>query len=404
MSNKEQYCKLIMTSLQNNNKFYEMTCEDGQTIKIKYGRIEHTETNITAPYSKWTSLKSSKIAKGYKDVTDLVAVEVKEVKKKPAAEVADISNKRVKAFIDLMLSYTNNLVTKTYSVKSTSVSQKQLDKAQELINEITEMDKSDPQLVNDKLIELYTVIPRYISHINRHILPSINLDKTILQEQDNLDAMVSQVKMQQSDEDEEIITEEKNIKKQTILDNLGIEMEELSKYNDNKEIEYLIKQVPSSRTRIDTIYRVNKKAENETFEKWLEAAKDKRTRILIHGTRCTSVIPILKEGLKIRPVGNFQFSGKAYGDGNYFSEVVSKSLGYTGWANDKILLVYEVHTGNPFTYNGWYRGNSFTLNYKELSSRGYDSTYVSAGNGMLNSEIIAYSEKQNRIKYIIHLK
>jgi poly [ADP-ribose] polymerase len=395
----EQYCKLIMVTSANNNKFYEMVCEDSKTIKIKYGRIDHTETNITAPYGKWKGLKAAKIKKGYKDVTDLVSVEVKEVKKKPSPEVSDIADKRVKAFIDLMLAYTNNLVVKTYSVKSTSVSQKQLDKAQKLIDEITEMDKTNPQLVNDKLIELYTVIPRYISHISRYILPNIDLDKALIQEQDNLDAMTSQVKMNQPDE-----IEEENVqpKQQSILDVIGITMKELPK--PTTELEYLIKQVTGTRSRIDCVYEVNKKSEDKTFEEWLLNAKNKTTKILIHGTRCTSVIPILKEGLKIRPVGNFQFSGKAYGDGNYFSEVIQKSLGYTGYDSDKILLVYEVHTGNPFTYDGWYRGNSFTLNYKNLSERGYDSTYVKAGNGMLNSEIIAYSEKQNRIKYIIHLK
>jgi hypothetical protein len=108
--------------------------------------------------------------------------------------------------------------------------------------------------------------------------------------------------------------------------------------------------------------------------------------------------------LKIRPSGAYQFSGKAYGEGNYFSEVCSKSLGYTGYDDDQVLLVYEVHTGNPFVYDGWYRGNSFSLTYNELQKRGYDSTYVKAGNGLLNSEIIAYKEDQPRIKYVIWLK
>ena len=136
----------------------------------------------------------------------------------------------------------------------------------------------------------------------------------------------------------------------------------------------------------------------------MKKQKNKETRYLIHGTRCTSVIPIIEQGLKIRPSGNFQFSGKAYGNGNYFSEVVDKSLGYTGYDNDKVLLVYEVHTGNPFVYQGWYRGNSFTLSYPELSKRGYDSTHVNAGNGLLNSEIIAYKEEQCRLKHIIWLQ
>jgi poly [ADP-ribose] polymerase len=155
---------------------------------------------------------------------------------------------------------------------------------------------------------------------------------------------------------------------------------------------------------VEAIFELSKPEENQIFDGWVNKQSNKQTRTLIHGTRCSSVLSILKQGLKIRPSGNFQFSGKVYGNGNYFSEVVQKSLGYTGYDNDKILLVYEVHTGNPFVYDGWYRGNSFDLNYKELQKRGFDSTYVKAGNGLLNSEIIAYNEEQCRVKYIIWLK
>jgi hypothetical protein len=84
--------------------------------------------------------------------------------------------------------------------------------------------------------------------------------------------------------------------------------------------------------------------------------------------------------------------------------VVAKSLNYTGYDNDKVLLVYEVHVGNPFIYEGWYRGNSFELTYENLQKRGFDSTYVKAGNGLLNSEIVIYTENQYKIKYIIWLK
>lgn len=183
------------------------------------------------------------------------------------------------------------------------------------------------------------------------------------------------------------------------MDKLGITMKECS---INKDIKYLTDQVSPS--KILGIYEVNKKEEDKVFEEWMSKQKNKTTRILIHGTRCTSVIPILEIGLKIRPVGNFQFSGKVYGNGNYYSETVSKSLNYTGYDNDQVLLVYEVHVGNPFVYDGWYKGNSFSLDYKNLSERGFDSTFVKAGGGLLNTEIIAYKEEQCRIKYIIHLK
>jgi len=241
------------------------------------------------------------------------------------------------------------------------------------------------------------VIPRYMGNVRDHLLPNIDIAKTLQQEQDNLDAMASQVAMYKKDD-----KPSKKVKKEskTLLDLLGINKMVASK--PGKDVEYLVKQLTGR--KIEAFFELEKPKENTTFGEWLGKQKNKDTRILIHGTKCTSVIPILEQGLKIRPTGNYQFSGKVYGDGNYFSEVCSKSLNYTGYDPDKVLLVYEVHTGNPFVYDGWYKGNSFTLCYKELQKRGFDSTYVKAGGGLLNSEIIAYNEEQCRIKYIMWLK
>lgn len=393
----KKYVKLIMVDQSNKNKYYEMIWDGGANFNVRYGRVESTTQTASYPYSKWNSKYNEKINKGYKDITDMVMVEVKEVKKQKETLI-DIGERKVNEFMTLMKSYTDGLVSKTYSVKAEAVSQKQVDKAQELINELNKMNAKMIRQVNDKLVELYTIIPRYMGKVADYLLPSIQLSKAMTQEQDNLDAMAAQVSLIKPQSIKEVKTEKK--KAQTILDKLGISTMKECK-NVPKEIEYLVKQQHGQ--KVNGIFELEKPTENSIFGDWLDKQKDKRTRILIHGTRCSSVIPILEIGLKIRPAGNFQFSGKAYGDGNYFSEHMQKSLGYTGWETDKVILVYEVHTGNPFTYDGWYKGNSFSLNYKELQSRGFDSTFVKAGNGLLNSEIIAYREQQCRIKYIIHL-
>lgn len=238
--------------------------------------------------------------------------------------------------------------------------------------------------------------------VQNYLLPVLDLDKALEKEQDNIDAMSAKVQMYEQEKANSKDNKDRPVKvRQTVLDVLGLKS--MTEIKSNKELDYLITQI-GGRTRVEGIFELEKPVENKTFDTWMEKQSNKQTRILIHGTRCSSVLSILKQGLKIRPSGNFQFSGKVYGNGNYFSEVVQKSLGYTGYDNDKILLVYEVHTGNPFVYDGWYRGNSFTLDYKNLQQRGFDSTYVKAGNGLLNSEIIAYKEEQCRIKYIIWLK
>lgn len=394
----KQYCKLIMVTPDNNNKYYEMTWDGGSNFTVKYGRVESTTQTATYPYSKWSSKYNEKIRKGYKDVTDLVSVKIDEKKQEKETFTA-IKDRLVNDFLNLMKSYTDKLVKATYSVKADAVSQKQVDEAQKLINEINAMDAKLVSNINQKLTELYMIIPRYMGQVRDYLLPNIKLDKHMQQEQDNLDAMAAQVSMIKPKSKKQADAEKK--KAQTLLDKLGItSMKECS--GVPKEVEYLVKQ--SHGRKVNAIFELQKPAEDAIFEGWLKKQKNKSTRILIHGTRCTSVIPILEIGLKIRPTGNFQFSGKAYGDGNYFSEHMQKSLGYTGYDNDKVILVYEVHTGNPFTYDGWFRGNSFPLNYRELSKRGYDSTYVKAGHGLMNSEIIAYNEEQCRIRFIIWLK
>ena len=392
-----RFVKLIMVTGENNNKYYEMTYDGkGSNFSVKYGRVEASAVTGSYPIGDWEKKYNEKVKKGYKDVTQFVTTEVVD-SKGDVVDTVKIAENKVHEFMTLMKKYTDNLVSNTYSVKATSVTQAQVDAAQAIIDELYKLasvKKQNVKAINDKLLELYTTIPRRMSHTTSYLLPNIKLETHLDQEQANLDAMASQVAQISPKKDKA-----KAKKTQTLLDVLGLSMTE---GKVTPEIKYLVDQLKGQ--KIEAIFDVNKTAEDEYFTKWVAKQKNKQTRILIHGTKCTSVIPILEIGLKIRPVGNFQFSGKAYGDGNYFSEVTAKSLGYTGWDKDMVLLVYEVHTGNPFVYDGYYRGNSFSLNYKELQERGFDSTYVKAGNGLLNSEIIAYKEQQNRIKHIIWLK
>lgn len=408
MQKKTDYKKLILVEVNDivtskkasqSNKFYEMIWDGGSDFTVNYGRVESTSTTITYPYSQWNKKYSEKIKKGYKDVTDYVAVKVDDSNKNSYAKISDNT---IEEFMELMRKYRDKLVSSTYSVKSESVTQKQIDDAQKTIDALNKQCEIDPNavIVGPLLTSLYTIIPRRMNNVKDHLPPKIKLAEVLDDEQEKLDAMASQVNSNKSNKSKTKID-----KKITILDELGITMTPCS---SEKEIKYLTTQVDKlngwQKVKIKQIFRVDKSSENKTFEEWMKSQKDKNTRILIHGTKCESVIPILDIGLKIRPKGNFQFSGKVYGDGNYFSETMSKSLNYTGNSTDKVILVYEVHTGKPFVYDGWYKGNSFALNYENLKKKNYDSTFVKAGGGLLNSEIIVYKEEQCRIKYIIWLK
>ncbi len=384
-----------MTTEDNHNKYYEMQ-ETSDCIQVKYGRVDQSCIEITKPVSQWSSLIKSKVKKGYVDVTEFVAV-VKDDKQQAnnivyTQELYDI-------FLKKMMDYRDGLVSATYTVKATQVTRRQLEQAQIYINDLAKVGEDyDTQYVNDLLLKLYTVIPRYMRKVQDYLLPNITLNKLVEQEQDKLDALSSQV-VEDIDKNIEACNDKPVIN--TIASSLNITIEVIK--DCPEDIKYITKQLGN---RIKGLFKVEINKHKQKYYKYLEECNKDTTqgyRYLIHGTRCSSVIPIIEQGLKIRPSGNFNFSGKIYGDGNYFSEVTSKSLGYTGYDNDKVLLIYKVFVGNPYVYKGWYRGNDFELTYNELKQRGYDSTFVEAGNGLLNSEIIVYKEEQCYLEYIIWL-
>ena len=390
-----KYAKLLMVTTENNNKYYIMEEKDGM-LHIEYGRVESSSTKLTKSLREWDSIYKSKTKKGYKDVTAYAAETTLIDDGSKDVKFDKTGMMKVDEFMSLMQQYTDGLVKATYSVTAKQVTQQQVDDAQKTLTELMSMKGGIESEINTKLVELYTIIPRRMSKVQYHLLPSIKLEDILDKEQDNLDAMASQVAIQQTS----TVTSQVKAKKSTILENIGITMTECK--GIPPEIKYLTDQC--GRNKIEAIFEVNSPVEDKIYNDWLSKQKNKTSRILIHGTKNTSVIPILKTRLQIRPQGSFVFSGKVYGNGVYMSEVVQKSLGYTGYDNDKVLLVYECHTGNPFIYDGWYRGNSFTLDYKNLQQRGFDSTYVKAGHGLLNTEIIVYTENQYTIKYIIWIK
>jgi poly [ADP-ribose] polymerase len=98
-----QYCKLVMVTEANNNKFYIMEEKNG-LIHIEYGRVDSSSTKLTKPVSQWGSIYREKTKKGYKDVTHLVTEKVVEEDENNDVDevLAKLDEAKVKAFLDLM--------------------------------------------------------------------------------------------------------------------------------------------------------------------------------------------------------------------------------------------------------------------------------------------------------------
>ena len=210
-----QIAKLIMVSVANNNKFYDMTEENG-TIQVKYGRVGSTEQHASYPISKWNSLYKSKIRKGYKDVTKLRVVS-------ESVDFQNITNDEIDSIVTRLQAFANKSVSKNYTVSSDAVTQAQVDEAQKLLDElmkITNKKKTDLKVFDDNLLDLFQVIPRRMGDVKSYLtISGRDPRKAIADEQATLDVMKGQVHV--------AMAKQQNTTgdKRTILDAMGLDVQ-----------------------------------------------------------------------------------------------------------------------------------------------------------------------------------
>lgn len=364
---------------KNNNKYYNMI-QNGSEFIVKYGRVGGHETTKTYPMSRWDRTISSKLRKGYKDISDLKAV--KTVVQSKSGNT-DFDN-----FYQVFSKYTKGSVSSSYLVDTTTP--QQIQEAQKLLDEITALKKV--KKINSRLEELYKVIPRRMGKVSDYLISDVAQKNTLLaREQNALDGMDSA----------------NVINTVNPYEDLNIEFKEL-----DQPPTWLRDKIEATNTgyRRRDIYKCFKLATPrlERFENWIKDQKNPVTEHLFHGTRCPNIFSILKSGLMIRPTNAAYISGAAYGDGIYMSKDTGKSLGYVGNDPDALFLISNCHIGKQYEYKGWYRdGKDISrseMSYQGMKKRNCDSLYVHSGDGLLSSELIFYKEDQVVIDYIIWFK
>jgi poly [ADP-ribose] polymerase len=272
----------------------------------------------------------------------------------------------------------------------------QIKEAQKIINHITTLGTVNK--INKNLMELYKVIPRRMTNVRDFLITDISeKGKFITTEQAALDSMDSSNIIHETD----------------ILKGLGVGFKEVTNHKQMEDLLYPTMEKKyayggSREAKIHKVYAIHDAHRTHIQEEWVDKQTDKSCQLLIHGTRNPNIFSILKSGLLIRP-SNAHFSGAVYGDGVYHSAHSAKSLGYTGYDKDKLFLIQNVHMGNHYTYSGYYRdGKDISrseMNYKSLRNKGkYDSLYVEAGDGLLNSEYIVYNKEQTNTQFLVWMK
>ena len=396
---------LIMVTTANNNKYYNLF-PDGDQFRVEYGRVDATKTTAYYPMSKWSSQINSKLKKGYKDVTDLKKDLVEEISStNPESPYKDIENAAIKAIVDKLQNLARETIRKNYTVKASAVTQDMVDAAQKVIDNLAN-NSSTVNEFNDNLLKLFTVIPRKMGNVRDYLAnESDDFARIISKEQDLLDVMRGQIYVKP--ENEPVATVEK--KQQTILEELGLEMEEAT-IDDIALIKTLMKE---SAGKFRKAWRVTNLKTQKRFDNFVADNNIKDTRLLFHGSRSENFWSIIKTGLVLRPT-NAVITGKMFGYGCYYAPKCAKSIGYTSlsgsyWAhggnNTAYMALFDVAYGTPYdVYN--FDSKYYNLDYNKLQQfkSGANCLHAHADRGMLrNDEIVVYKEEQMTIKYLIEI-
>lgn len=178
---EERY--LVMVTTNNNNKYYRMIPnKGGDSFTVEYGRIGANCQRRTYSIYDWESKYNEKIRKGYVDQTDLHTVTTSTASEKENEDkYLPIKEESVRELIDFLQCCSRQIVSKNYRVKAVDVTMQMVKKAQSLIDGLTYMVQRevDTECFNEKLLELFTVIPRKMSRVNYYLATVVNLSEAV---------------------------------------------------------------------------------------------------------------------------------------------------------------------------------------------------------------------------------
>ncbi|MCC6726750.1 MAG: WGR domain-containing protein [Saprospiraceae bacterium] len=395
-----------MVTAENNNKFYDMRESANGTFTVSYGRVGATSVTKEYPIAEWQSKFNEKIRKGYVDHTSMVVGGAAD------AEFAEIPDEAVRHLLDELMSSSRQSIFRNYNVAADQVTKLQVEKAQALLDQLVQQLRLglDVAAFNERLLELYKVIPRKMKNVREHLVQSAStaaeleaIEQQLAEEQATLDVMRGQVEMVQ----EQLAQSPE--KRLTVLEAIGMQVEPV---NDADLVHQIKRLMGSQSGKFRRAYKVTNLRTQTLFDKYVATSKHPEVRLFWHGSRNENWFSILKTGLVLRPA-NAVITGKMFGYGLYFADKCRKSLNYTSldgtfWAKGSEkkawLALYDVHIGHPLViknHEAW----CTQLTGERLQERGkdYDSVFAKGGADLVNNEYIVYNERQCTVRYFVEI-
>lgn len=414
--------RLIMITAENNNKFYNMKENGNGTFTAEYGRVGANAQLTTKSMSQWDKVYREKTNKGYKDVTDLFIEEVVTVNEdssdtniKTKNVVKEFLSNRSTAVINIvkkLQGWANKSIEQNYTVSSENVTQKQVERAQSVLNEIVAFDLTSDNIkeFNNKLIEFFGIVPRKMKQVKDHLISDSDdlterKNKIISDEQDTLDVMAGQVALNTNIKEAQDESDGTQETETDLIKSSGLDFVEVTDADTISKIKSLM---ANNASKFKSAFEVKNFTTQDKYDSNIKSAKNVKEELFWHGSRNENWWSILTSGLLIRP-SNAVHSGSMFGDGIYFADKFQKSYGYTSgrnsyWAkgnsNEAVLALYSVHVGEQKIIKK-HNSDCYKLSHSVISKDGFDSVFAQGGIDLVNNEYIVYQSQQSTVKYLV---
>ena len=385
-----EYLVLVSSEL-NSNKFYKMTEKGDGSFRVEWGRVGANAQSTSYPMSQWGSKLNEKLGKGYTRVAGHGSMATQTVQ----ASNVMIADDDVKDLVTFLIRSARQSISSNYLVSSESVTQVQIDWAQDIIGSLRDhVNQPDfnHNLINSLLEKLYRTIPRRMGNTKDYFVGSLvsrgDMVRLLQNEQSLLDTMQSQVGSSQHNSLD--------------LVSLGLEIEVASQADRDR-----IASETDFRVSRQRIFKVGNKLTDDRFLKG-------RSKLLYHGSKNENWLSVLQRGLMIRPSG-VSVTGSMFGSTClYFADKAIKSIGYTSlrgscWASGSAMKAYlalfDVNLGKRWgildkqSYSSWMSG----LDQERVNREGYDTVFARGGADLRNNEYMVYDQSRCTIRYLIEL-
>lgn len=399
---------LVMVNPEYNNyKFYQLE-DAGTQVLATYGRIGATSNEMFGerthyyPKNMYYVKLMEKLAKGYKDMTDVYITKDKQEQSCPvASEEKSVEPKNTASITlyNLLLKYARHIVQE--SCISSKVTNAMVTATSELLQQLYAIDVgdiNDPEVAvhateefNQILLQLLCYSPRRVANVEDLLAASPSDFAEILAREDNL---LQAMRVLVNKNNAAVCTKQNDFERYKIKVHYA---------TDKQKSEVLGHLNDSLKPKVKNVYRVIHPEHKARFNQYLKNNNIKKVKQLWHGSRNENWLSIIDNGLLLNP--NAVITGKMFGNGIYFAPSAQKSWGYTSaynsrWANGSsdtcFMGLYAVAYGTPLNVNSAY---SYTQNY--LKTQNANCVHAHAGPHLLNDEIVFYDESAILLNYIV---